>query len=228
MGNLLPLLLLLMRPCNLRQPHMFSFVIKMFDNFIRDPSSNKASGPRYDPHRELIPIVRLAGWQSWHTLNLSLIPPCEADNPGSQLPAKIGIVPCSCLIINMWDLRTSHLAIPCTTSPPTSLFLCLLCFWLFNLFLSRVKSFLKCFQFLVSVASSLFWFNAGFKFAYVMDTSGICTLYFRSDYRYFSIRLAPLWGGAFPIDREREKERGRERLSRLATCEKSCSSCPTL
>lgn len=150
------------------------------------------SASRVDPYCS-------AGWQSWHTLNLSLIPRVRLTTLATLAAnCQPDLVPCSCLIINMWDLRTSHLAIPCTTSPPTSLFLSLLCFWLFNLFLSRVKSFLKCFQFLVSVASSLFWFNAGFKFAYVMDTSGICTLYFRSDYRYFSIRLAPLWGVHFP------------------------------
>lgn len=92
MGNLLPLLLL-MRPCNLRQPHMFSFVIKMFDNFIRDPSSNKASGPRYDPHRELIPIVRLAGWQSWHTLNLSLIPRVRLTTLAANCQPRSGLFP---------------------------------------------------------------------------------------------------------------------------------------
>lgn len=103
----------------------------------------------------------------------------------------------------MWDLRTSHLAIPFlfSTLLPLPFPFPLPLYLAFQLnFLSRVKSFLKCFQFLVSVSSSLFWFNAGFKFAYVMDTSGICTLYFRSDYRYFSIRLG-LVGGAFPIER---------------------------
>jgi len=53
-----------------RQPHMFSFVIKMFDNFIRDPSANK--GPEIVS--AIYMVYAICCWQSkWHTLNLSLI-----------------------------------------------------------------------------------------------------------------------------------------------------------
>lgn len=81
----------------LRQPHMFSFVIKMFDNFIRDPSANKGSRlcQRYTA------CAICCRQSKWHTLNLSLI--LHPSNPEKR---EAG----ACLIINMWDLWTAHLA----------------------------------------------------------------------------------------------------------------------
>jgi len=154
LGSLRPSVELGMRPCNLRQPHMFSFVIKMFDNFIRDPSTRT-----YDPCSRPC---------KWHTLNLILI-----HLRGLQLH----LVPIVFDYKHVGFMNVSFNSCHCI------LYLfSIVCVWLFNFLLSRVKSFSK--------TIFIFGLMPALKFAYVMDIYPYVLL----DIRYFSINFVEPYG----------------------------------